>query len=58
MLDPHHIAFRSAGGEDIPENIITLCRSHHNLAQSLVITATELREILVRLFSYEYEDQL
>jgi hypothetical protein len=33
-LDPHHIVPRGAGGDDVPENLITLCRHHHNLVQT------------------------
>ena len=29
---PHHIVFRSQGGSDIPENLISLCRGCHNNA--------------------------
>ena len=29
-IDPHHIIFRSQGGEDTMENLITLCRYHHD----------------------------
>jgi len=28
-LEVHHIVFRSRGGSDRPENLITLCHSHH-----------------------------
>lgn len=28
-LDVHHWRLRSTGGEDIPRNLITLCRFHH-----------------------------
>lgn len=28
-LDVHHIIFRSNGGSDVPENLITLCRTCH-----------------------------
>lgn len=27
--DPHHIKSRGAGGDDIPSNLISLCRAHH-----------------------------
>jgi hypothetical protein len=27
--DPHHITSRGAGGGDIEENLISLCRQHH-----------------------------
>ena len=29
-LDPHHIIFKSHGGKDTTENLITLCRSCHS----------------------------
>jgi len=27
--DPHHIKSRGAGGDDIPDNLLALCRDHH-----------------------------
>ncbi len=29
-LDPHHVVFRSHGGEDKPNNLLTLCRKCHD----------------------------
>ena len=29
-LDPHHVIFKSAGGEDMSSNLITLCRWCHD----------------------------
>jgi len=29
-LDPHHILRRSQGGQDTPDNLVTLCRAHHD----------------------------
>lgn len=29
--DVHHIVFRSHGGADMPENLICLCREHHEM---------------------------
>lgn len=29
-VDAHHIRFRSAGGEDSPENVAAICRSCHD----------------------------
>jgi 5-methylcytosine-specific restriction endonuclease McrA len=52
-LDPHHIVFKSAGGEDEKENLITLCRKHHRLAQANAIPKAELFDILTRLYQYE-----
>jgi len=31
-VDLHHILFKSLGGADIDENLIALCREHHDLA--------------------------
>lgn len=28
--DPAHIKSRGAGGDDIPDNLIALCRQHHS----------------------------
>jgi hypothetical protein len=28
--DPHHVTSRGAGGDDTPENLMPLCRRHHN----------------------------
>jgi hypothetical protein len=28
-LEQHHVAYRSQGGDDSPENLVTLCRFHH-----------------------------
>jgi hypothetical protein len=29
--DAHHITTRAAGGDDVPENLIPLCRAHHSM---------------------------
>lgn len=29
-LDPHHVLRRSHGGPDTAENLVTLCRAHHD----------------------------
>ncbi len=29
-LDPHHVTFKSAGGEDMSCNLVTLCRKCHD----------------------------
>lgn len=28
--DPHHLTYRSAGGQDTPQNVVQLCRSCHD----------------------------
>ena len=30
ISDPHHLTSRGAGGGDEPENVISMCRDHHN----------------------------
>lgn len=27
--DPHHVTTVKAGGDDVPENVMPLCRAHH-----------------------------
>jgi 5-methylcytosine-specific restriction endonuclease McrA len=54
-LDPHHIVTRGAGGDDVPENIITLCRRHHNDAHAGKISKYELYGILTEFYNYQYE---
>lgn len=53
-LDPHHLIPRSQGGDDVPENIITLCRHHHDMAEQNTITLEELRDCLEELYGGEY----
>jgi len=57
-LDPHHITKRSQGGNDTKENIITLCRKHHDMAEENLIKPFELARILNFLYGYEmgFED--
>lgn len=33
-IDLHHVVYRSGGGQHVPENLISLCREHHNQAHS------------------------
>jgi 5-methylcytosine-specific restriction endonuclease McrA len=51
-LDPHHIHFKGAGGADTKENLITLCRKHHDEAQARKIPAAVLQSILNALYGY------
>lgn len=55
-LDGHHIIPVGIGGPDVIENIISLCRWHHTVAEALMITAGELRPILSRYYGYKYDD--
>jgi 5-methylcytosine-specific restriction endonuclease McrA len=42
--DVHHIVSRGAGGGDTMDNMILLCRRHHNLAHQGKITKQQLRD--------------
>jgi len=57
-LDPHHMDTRGSGGDDSLKNIITLCRKHHQLAQTNVIKKIKLHEILSIYYHYQYEETL
>ena len=39
-LDGHHIVFRSRGGGDEPENLVSLCRMHHDLVHRGICSVT------------------
>jgi hypothetical protein len=57
--DPHHIIGRGAGGADTPENLITLCRGHHQEAQENKIPRGHLRQCLETYHKYVFtEDEL
>lgn len=54
-FDVHHIVHRGAGGGDTLDNMICLCRKHHNAAHSGALSIQKLREILTRFYEYRYE---
>jgi 5-methylcytosine-specific restriction endonuclease McrA len=54
-LDAHHIIPEGVGGPDVEENLISLCRKHHNLAEDRTITADQLRAVLTHFFGYQYD---
>jgi hypothetical protein len=54
-LDPHHIVFKGAGGNDEVENLISLCRKHHDEAQARKIAAASLQGLLTYFYGYTYE---
>lgn len=45
LLEAHHIVFRSQGGPDTLENLITLCKHCHMAAHRYEITREELHEL-------------
>jgi predicted restriction endonuclease len=51
-LHVHHIQKRSACGNDVKENLITLCAHHHDQAEKHYIKPEELRNILGQLYGY------
>lgn len=53
-FDVHHIASRGSGGDDLLENLICLCRRHHNLAHAGQISRGTLRAILHLYWNYPY----
>lgn len=53
--EPHHIDHRGAGGDDVPENIITTCRAHHVKIHNGHIPKVELRAILITRYGYQYK---
>jgi 5-methylcytosine-specific restriction endonuclease McrA len=55
-LDPHHIVFRSAGGKDAKENLITLCRKHHDQAQRHLVSKEDLFDVLRKFYGYGGND--
>ena len=53
-LDGHHIEGRGEGGDDVLENIVSLCRYHHGEAEAHRITKRELKAILTLYHGYQY----
>lgn len=53
--DVHHIVTRGAGGEDVKENLIRLCRGHHDLAKTGKILPEVFRRILSKRYGYHYD---
>ena len=47
--DIHHILFRSQGGKDNIENLIALCRHHHDVAHGKVKGETLTRDYLTQI---------
>lgn len=55
--DAHHITTKGSGGDDIYENMICLCRKHHNDAHAGRITKGALRAALARFYGYAYTQE-
>jgi hypothetical protein len=51
-LDPHHLIKISQGGDDIKENVVTLCRKHHDMAEENKISYEELKAIMLEIYGY------
>lgn len=49
-IDLHHVIYRSGGGTHVPENLISLCREHHNLAHS---SKTDYQQLLLDVLGME-----
>jgi hypothetical protein len=48
-VESHHVTPRSAGGEDVPENLCSLCRAHHEQVTNPPSAAWHWRNIAPRL---------
>lgn len=44
----HHIKTRGSGGDDVPSNLVSLCRACHDKAHRGLISKRELKEIVER----------
>lgn len=55
-LDGHHIIPVGTGGPDVIENVITLCRWHHTLAEARTISADACRHLMTTYHNYQYDD--
>src|SRR5512142_2283169 len=53
-LDGHHMEQRGVGGDDVIENIISLCRKHHRMAEEYLISREELQAIMTLYHHYQY----
>lgn len=45
-LEAHHIQYRGQGGDDLPENGITLCQKHHQQVHQHAISNVELLTVM------------
>ena len=53
MLSPHHIvSFGSDPRQDVLENLIVLCKKHHNQAEAHTIPSITLKGILYHFYGY------
>lgn len=55
--DVHHIKNKGAGGDDTADNLVTLCRKHHVMAQLKRIPREEL-EILAGMNNRIWEEYI
>ena len=53
-FDVHHLQTRGSGGDNSPENLICLCRKHHNEFHNGKISKEQLQAVLTRFYGYSY----
>lgn len=41
LCDPAHVKSRGSGGDDVPENVLNLCRIHHSEQSIGIVTFVE-----------------
>ena len=52
-FDVHHIETKGSGGDDILDNLICLCRKHHNEAHNVRITKEQLKGLLRQFYGIQ-----
>ncbi len=57
-LEVHHIVPRSQGGLDEPENLITLCRKHHNQVTDGILSEVKLLTALKNKIGFRWQKAL
>jgi hypothetical protein len=58
MINPHHITTKGAGGDDQPENGISLCQGCHVAVHNGHHSPASLRWVLKLTYRYHYDDWL
>jgi hypothetical protein len=57
-FDVHHIYSRGSGGGDTQDNLICLCRKHHQMAHNGKISRELMEEALKRLYGFQTPERI
>lgn len=52
--DPHHIKSKKSGGDDIPQNLMPLCREHHTMVHKIGLFTFSQKFDQVSVFLVEH----